>query len=102
MSEAVFDAFDRAAIQLRKAMESGESETIDAALQQFTPALEAIRAVGAWRTGDAFRSRVAALRQRLESDQMLSRMLADLTSQQLDLLAIAAPASRAARTYQRG
>jgi hypothetical protein len=101
MSEAALDTLDRVATELRAAMESGESDRITDAVTAFAPALEAVRGIGVWHVNDQFKARIAALRTRFESHHMLARLLGDLTTQRLDLLAGAAASPAAPLVYRR-
>jgi hypothetical protein len=101
MSEAALDRLDRAATDLRDAMEGGAYDRITDALNAFAPALDAVRGIGAWHTRDDLKERVRALRARLENHHMLARLLGDLTTQRLDLLAGAAASPDAPLVYGR-
>lgn len=101
MSQAALDRLDSAADALRAAMESGQADALGQALATFIPALEAVRATGAWRADSALKTRVRALRARLDSDRMLARLLGDLTAQRLDLLAGASTRPVAPLVYGR-
>lgn len=101
MSQAALDMLDRAATHLRDAMESGDADGITSALNAFVPALDSVRATGAWHASDDLKDRIRSLRTRLESHHMLARLLGDLTTQRLDLLAGASASPDAALVYGR-
>ena len=101
MSEAALDTLDRAATELRAAMESGDTGRITDAVTAFGPALETVRGISVWHVNDQFKARIAALRTRFESHHMLARLLGDLTTQRLDLLAGAAASPATALVYGR-
>jgi hypothetical protein len=101
MSQAAIDKLDRAATDLRDAMEGGDTDRITHALNAFVPALETVRGIGAWHARDELKADVRALRARLESHHMLARLLGDLTTQRLDLLAGAAASPDAPLVYGR-
>jgi hypothetical protein len=100
MSAAALQTLSEAATGLRRAMESSDADRIRVALERFIPALEAVQAVGAWHATDETRTLLKDLRARLDSDQQLARLLGDLTQQQLDRVAIAAP-DKARHVYGR-
>lgn len=101
MSEAALDTLDRVATDLRAAMESGDTGRIGDAVTAFGAALETVRGIGVWHVNDQFKARIAALRSRFESHHMLARLLGDLTTQRLDLLAGASASPAAALVYGR-
>lgn len=101
MSQAALDTLDRAATDLRDAMEGNDADSINSAVNAFVPALQAVRAIGAWHASDDLKNRVRSLRARLESHHMLARLLGDLTTQRLDLLAGASASPDAPLVYGR-
>ncbi|HTH26838.1 MAG TPA: hypothetical protein VL918_00015 [Sphingobium sp.] len=101
MSEAAIEGLDRAATDLRDAMEMGDADRIASALNAFVPAIEAVRGIGAVRASDALKDSVRALRTRLASHHMLARLLGDLTTQRLDLVAGAAASPDKPLVYRR-
>lgn len=101
MSEAALDTLDRVATELRAAMESGDTGRISDAVAALGPALETVRGIGVWHVNDQFKAGIAALRTRFESHHMLARLLGDLTTQRLDLLAGASASPAAALVYGR-
>lgn len=101
MSQDALDTLDRAATDLRAAMESGDTDRVNEAVSSFVPALEAVRAIGVWHVNDGLKDRMRALRKRFESHHMLARLLGDLTTQRLDLLARASASPNVRLTYGR-
>src|ERR1044072_2297761 len=60
MSEAALDTLDRAATELRAAMESGDTGRITDAVTAFGPALETVRGISVWHVNDQFQGRSAS------------------------------------------
>lgn len=82
-------------------MQDGDARKIEDALVAFTAALEAVRGVGAWHATPETKDRIRAIIARINSDQKLARLLADIAQQKLDFLAGATPQAIAPNTYSR-
>lgn len=100
MSRDALNHLDDALRELRAAMESGDADRMTAAMAIAAPAVDAVRAVGAWRADPELRTQVKDMRQRLDSDHLLARLLHDMTGRQLSILADRAPTA-APLTYRR-
>jgi hypothetical protein len=84
MSEGAIERLDSAEKALRHAIEGADPKTIEEALASFAAALEPVRGLGAWHADPALKERLIDLRQRMQSDQTLSRLLADMAQLKLD------------------
>lgn len=84
MSETAIEQLSRTEQRLRAAMEGADPKQIEEALDAFVAALETVRGLGAWRADPALKERLTDLRQRMQSDQTLARLLADRAQRTLD------------------
>lgn len=99
MSSAALERLESAAHDLRAAMESGDADRMNGAIHTLSGAVAQVQGKGGWHSDPQTKSRLRSLLARLDSDQMLARLLGDLTGRQLGLLAerssLTAPATYA-------
>ncbi len=81
MSLALVDDLSAATAHLRAAMQKADLSDIEKAMARFRGAIEAIEAVGAWRSNSDLRERVKTVIAELESSRMLACLLGDMTGQ---------------------
>jgi aminopeptidase N len=81
MSLDLVDSLSAATAQLRAAMQKADLSDIEKAMAQFRDSIEAIEAVGAWRSNPQLKARVQSVMAELESARMLACLLGDMTGQ---------------------
>lgn len=86
MSEAALDMLSTRIGALRQALDTQDAETIEHAVAAAMPAIDAVRAQGAWRSDDRLRASLVALIRQLDASRVISNVMGDLTRRQLDLL----------------
>jgi hypothetical protein len=79
----LFAAFE----ELRGALDGTDAPAIEAAGNRIDKAAAAVRAIGAWRSDEAVKARLAALVPLLESARVRINVLTDQASQRLSILA---------------
>ncbi len=81
MTLALVDDLSTATVQLRAAMQKADLSDIEKAMANFRGSMEAIEAVGAWRSDPELKARVQDVMAQLESSRMLACLLGDMTGQ---------------------
>jgi hypothetical protein len=81
MSLALIEDLGAATTGLKRAMQGSDLSDIEKAMARFRTSLEAVQAVGAWRSDPALKARVGELMKELESSRMLACLLGDMSGQ---------------------
>lgn len=81
MSLALIEDFAAATAGLRLAMRNADLSDIEKAMMRFRTALDAVQAVGAWRSDPALKARVKQIMTELESSRTLACLLGDMAAQ---------------------
>ncbi len=81
MSLALIDDLSNATATLRKAMQDADLSAMDAAMVRFGAAVEAVQAIGAWRTDPEIKELVQAVVEELEASRRLACLMGDMAGQ---------------------
>jgi len=91
MSLALVEDLATATAQLRGAMQRADLSEIEKAMAGFRESMEAVQAVGAWKTDPVLKARVKEIVAELESSRVLASLMGDMTGQLHDAAAARDP-----------
>ncbi|WP_313806045.1 hypothetical protein [Sphingobium sp.] len=84
---AALDELNAAFDELRVALDGVDPAVIESATRRIATAASAVRAIGVWRSDDAVKDRLKALRPLMESARIRTNLLADHANQRMAILA---------------